>query len=295
MPETLVVSRGGGLPYSKGLMAQSLSASGISPESAYELARLIEKRLDELGAATIETAELHELAAETLLTHHGDQAVRRFRDWSRVDRLDRPLVVLLGGTAGVGKSTVASMLANRLGITRVIATDAIRHVLRASFSHELMPWVHYSSFEAASAAPRGASLPDPDLAGFARQVELVGTGIEAIVERACIERSSTILEGVHAVPGSLRRDLHSRCTPVQALLVVEDEVAHRGHFALRGGERPAERYLASFDRIRKLQGHLVAAAEAAGVPVVENESVDATVTRLMELVLDAAATVGSVR
>jgi 2-phosphoglycerate kinase len=296
MPETLVVSRGGGLPYSKGLMAQSLSASGISPESAYELARLIEKRLDELGAATIETGELHELAAETLLTHQGDQAVRRFRDWSRVDRLDRPLVVLLGGTAGVGKSTVASMLANRLGITRVIATDAIRHVLRASFSRELMPWVHYSSFEAASAVPRGAHhMPDPDLAGFARQVELVGTGIEAIVERACIERSSTILEGVHAVPGSLRPDLHSRCTPVPALLVVEDEVAHRGHFALRGGERPAERYLASFDRIRKLQGHLVAAAEAAGVPVVENGSVDGAVTQLMELVLDAAATVGSVR
>jgi 2-phosphoglycerate kinase len=204
--------------------------------------------------------------------------------------------VLLGGTAGVGKSTVAAMLANRLGITRVIATDAIRHVLRASFSHELMPWVHYSSFEAATAEPPGANdMADRDLAGFARQVELVGTGIDAIVERACIERSSTILEGVHAVPGSLSPDLHSRCTPVQALLVVGDEVAHRGHFALRGGERPAERYLARFDQIRKLQGHLVAAADAAGVPVVENASVDRAVTRLMELVLDAASRVGSVR
>src|SRR4051794_4052654 len=59
--------------------------------------------------------------------------------------LDRPLVIMLAGTAGVGKSTLATLLAHELGVTRVIATDAIREVVRAFFSLEHMPTVHCSS------------------------------------------------------------------------------------------------------------------------------------------------------
>ena len=44
-PETIVVHKGHGLPYSKGLMAQSLQASGLTPERSFELAREIERRL----------------------------------------------------------------------------------------------------------------------------------------------------------------------------------------------------------------------------------------------------------
>ena len=64
----------------------------------------------------------------------GAEAVGRFLMFQRLDRLDRPLIVMLSGTTGVGKSTLATMLAGRLGITRVIATDVIRQVLRAFFS-----------------------------------------------------------------------------------------------------------------------------------------------------------------
>ena len=38
--------KGHGLPYSKGLMAQAISATGLSPGRAFELARVIEERLD---------------------------------------------------------------------------------------------------------------------------------------------------------------------------------------------------------------------------------------------------------
>ena len=148
--------------------------------------------------------------------------MRRFRDWNRLDRLDRPLIVMVGGAAGVGKSTLATMLAHRLGITRVIATDVIRQVLRAFFTHEAMPVVHHSAFEV-------------DLDGFEEQAELVGTGIEAIVDRAGAERTPIVVEGVHAVPGTLTPALREGCVAVEALIVVEDEEAHRG--ALRPARR----------------------------------------------------------
>ena len=276
--ETIVVHKGHGLPYSKGLMAQTLSASGLALGRAFELARIVERRLAENGAAEIDIAGLRELAVEVLREEEGEGAVRRYRDWQRLDRLDRPLVVLLGGTTGVGKSTLATMLAGRLGITRVIASDVIRQVLRAFFSHEFMPSVHHSAFEAGG------------VEGYSEQAEQIGTGIAAIVERAANEGKPMVVEGVHVVPGTLHPRLRARCVAVEALLVVEDEDLHRGHFAHRGPGRPAERYLAGFDEIRALQEHLAARARGAGVPVIDNANVDQALASLMELVLDTVGT-----
>ena len=100
MPETIVIHKGHGLPYSKGLMAQTISATGLAPERAFELARKIEQRLAAKAGDEIDVAALHELAEEVLLAEEGEQTVRRYSNWRRLDRLDRPLVVLLGGTTG---------------------------------------------------------------------------------------------------------------------------------------------------------------------------------------------------
>jgi 2-phosphoglycerate kinase len=280
MPETIVFHRGLGLPYSKGLMAQSLSAIGLAPERAFELARIVERRLLDSETEQIDTAGLSYLTEEVLGEAEGEVAVRRFRDWRRLDRLDRPLVVLIGGTTGVGKSTLASMLAARLGITRLIATDVIRQVLRAFFTHEAMPTVHFSAFEAGG------------LEGYRDQADHVCTGVAAIVERAADEAKPLLVEGVHVLPGALDGDLRARCVVVEAILVVPDAELHRGHFTHRRGARPPERYLRRFDEIRELQNHLEQLARAESVAVIENVNVDEALGALMQLVLDAVGRIG---
>ena len=86
-----------------------------------------------------------------------------------MERLDVPLVILIGGATGVGKSTIATQLAARLGIVRVVATDAIREVMRSMLSPELMPTLHTSSFHAGHSAARAAqgSRPTRSLWGSA--------------------------------------------------------------------------------------------------------------------------------
>jgi len=293
--ETIVWRDDGGLPYSKGLMAQALSASGLAPERSWTLARLVEGRLSQRPGDRIEIAELRALTEEVLGGEEGEHAVRRFHEWQRLDKLDRPLIVLISGTTGVGKSTIATMLAGRLGVTRVIATDVIRQVLRAFFTRDFMPAVNYSAFEAGAAvqvALEGvddAGDRDEDVVGFERQAESVGTGVSAIVERACREGTPLVVEGVHLVPGSLGDELRARCVAVEAVIVVDDEEMHRSHFAMRGAERPAERYLARFEQIRKLQDYLAARAAEERVAVIENLQVDQALGRLQDLVLDTAA------
>ena len=102
-----------------------------------------------------------------------------------------------------------------------------------------------------------------------------------------------MLEGIHLVPGAIREELLERCFAVEALLVVEDEGRHRSHFAMRGGHRPAERYLRRFDQIRKLQGHLAACARQEGVAVIDNMASTARCRQLMDLVLDSVARLSS--
>jgi 2-phosphoglycerate kinase len=232
------------------------------------------------------------VAEEVLSAEEETPVINRFRQWWRLEKLDRPLVVLLGGVTGVGKSTVATQLANRLGITRVIATDQIRQVVRAFFSHEFMPAVHHSSFDVASALASSGDSVRTTVEGFLLQVDEIAPGIDALVERAVSERSRIVIEGVHLLPNVPDPRLRERAITVQALLAVRDEAAHRAHFHLRSlqAPRPPERYLQAFDRIRSLQDYLIERAEEAGIPTIDGRGLEATLKRVMEMVLDAVGT-----
>lgn len=286
----IVVKGDYGLPYSKGLMAQSLMACGLPPDRAFDYARALEARLAEHPGGNISIAELWEEAEHVLAGEPDGAAVTRFRQWRSLNKLDHPLFVLIGGGTGTGKSTIATQLAHRLGITRVIGTDSIRQVLRAFFSHDFMPAVHYSSFDAMDAV-RIREPGDPTTVGFIRQTEHVAVGVNAIAGRSIEERNPMVIEGVHLLPGVLRPEVAEAAVVTHIVLSVPDEELHESHFHVRGfaTERPQERYLEGFARIRKLQRYLVERAHEAGVPVIENRGFDAVLKEVMSKVLDTVA------
>ena len=109
--------------------------TGLSPFRSYQVAEEVEDRL-------LERRRLgHLRRARGDRCARGDRARWRASGTRRTSsaggrwrQLDVPLVILIGGATGVGKSTIATQLAARLGIVRVVATDAIREVMRAMFS-----------------------------------------------------------------------------------------------------------------------------------------------------------------
>jgi 2-phosphoglycerate kinase len=199
---------------------------------------------------------------------------------------DRPLVILIGGATGTGKSTVATEIAYKLGITRLTSTDSIRQTLRAFFSHEFMPTIHYSSFDAGAAVPEA---DDPLVAGFLEQSRNVLVGVAASIERALQEGWSIIFEGVHLVPGLLPTGMEGAIV-CPFVLSIEDETEHAQHFFSRteGSERPLGNYLDHFAEIRRLQTFIVGRAEREGIPVIENESAEQTSADMIEIVRSAA-------
>ena len=293
IPHIVISDREPGLPYSKGLMASQVMVTGLSPFRAYQVAEEIEERLRERGSTSLTTDELSQMALEVLTEIAGDRYAKNFLRWREVENLDVPLVILIGGATGVGKSTIATQLAARLGIVRFVATDAIREVMRSMFSPELMPTLHTSSFEADAALREPPTRSaDPLIVGFREQTAAVAVGINALIERAALEGTSIIIEGAHVVPGFFDLDAFAgRILAVPFVISVDDEERHRSHFGAREdsiASRPAQRYANGFANIRRLQAYVKSQALSHDVPIIPNYGFDQSIAAVIDLVMERA-------
>jgi len=283
------------VPFSKGILSQSLMAAGLTPDRAYRLAREVERELIRDGRTVIGRDELRERVAALLERRIGEEVAERYRVLRAVRRTERPMHILIGGVSGVGKSTLAAALAFRLGITRMTSSDSVREILRATTTRDLVPTLHTSSFDAWKALVEvlgleGEPSDEVILQGFRDQVARVSVGIRAIQERNARERTSVVIEGVHVVPGFLSHPLQSEVVQIPMLVVVRDEKLHSDRFRLREretqGRRPVDKYLANFGALRMIQAHLEALARAMGVPVIPGDNLDKAVDKGLEVITE---------
>jgi 2-phosphoglycerate kinase len=190
------------------------------------------------------------------------------------------MILLLGGAAGVGKTSLGHEVAHRLGIQRVVSTDAIRQVMRIMLSPALVPAIHVSSYDAHQVVAERATGDDPVADAFRVQATTVSVGVRAMMDRAVAENRSMILEGVSVVPGLIDLESYRELAHVIFLLVASlDEDAFTTRFAARARDavrRPPHRYIENLDSILRIQEYLLELAEAEGIPIVDNSLFDAS-------------------
>jgi 2-phosphoglycerate kinase len=282
-----------GLPFSKGLLAQSFMSTGLPPSRAYSVAAAVQEDLRSREELTVSLDRLRALAAEYLERIEGQEYATRYVRLRKLSRLDRPLIILIGGTTGVGKSTIATEIAHRLGITRISSTDSIREVMRGIFTRDLMPAIHESAFNAWQClrvpVPEGAN---PVIVGFREQTAVVSTGVKALIDRAVLEGDSLVIEGIHLVPGYLDASSFANARVAQLVIGVDDEESHLSHFFIREvqteGSRPLERYRTNFASIRLLGDYIQGLAREHGIPVIMSHQLDKTVAQVLEQVVSVA-------
>ncbi len=288
----LVTGRGRGTPFSKGFLSQSLLAAAIEPSDAFDVAREIESALVRRHLREVDRHELRKIAYETLCQRLGARPAERYLVWRKYQEPERPVILLLGGPAGAGKTSLALEVAHRLGIARVISTDSIRQVMRIMLSPDLVPAIHASSYDADAAAtdPASEDPVDPVIRGFRAQAATVSVGVRAMMERAVAENASLVVDGVSILPGGIDLDAWAGKADVIFLVVAtldSDDFATR--FAARAKEasqRPPHRYLENLDAILRIQDHLLELAEMHDVPIVDNQSFDASVLSIIRHVME---------
>lgn len=286
-----VVGNRGSTHFSKGTLSQSLLAASLVPDDAFEVARQIETGLILQGRDEVSQAELRELAFDALLDRFGERVAERYLVWREFEEPDKPVIILLGGTAGVGKTSLALAVAQRLGVSRMLSTDSIRHIMRIMLSAELVPAIHVSSFDAYRELPALGHEDDPVIDGFLSQATTVSVGVRAMIDRAIEENTSLVLDGVALVPGLIDLTEYADRAHVFFLMVgLLDEKAFESQFearAQRQRARNAARYVERLEEILKIQQYLLEQADRNNVPIVDNVTVDGSALLVIRHVVDS--------
>ena len=276
---------------------RALETIGLTHEESFSVITKIQQRLADEQLSSTTSQHIAHLSYRYLqqTAELGPAVARRWLVWIDFLRSGRPLILLIGGTSGCGKSTIATALANQLDIVRTQSTDMLREVMRTMISKRLLPVLHQSSFSAWQALPlqEGRLTEDQDTLvadGFLAQVDLLSVASEAVIERALRERVSLIFEGVHihqSMVDRIPQDTDALIAPIMLAVLkrkdLKERIKGRG---TRAPERRSERYLQHFDEIWRLQSFLLSEADRTKTPIIVNADRDKVVREIMRTVID---------
>ena len=85
----------------------------MDPDKAYTFASKIEAHLMAEGIKVINLDDLIVIMREKL-REEDDDIAEKYGLWKRIRKCDEPLIVLIGGASGVGTSSIAFEVANKL-------------------------------------------------------------------------------------------------------------------------------------------------------------------------------------
>jgi len=293
-PETpsirVKTSDGSESPFSKSQLADSLEICALPREQLHDVAAGIEQNLVDAGVSIVSTEDLTDSVMQALRSATSKHAASDYERWVQFSHSGKPMVILIGGTTGSGKSSVSAEIAHRLDIVRTQSTDMLREIMRLLVPDRLIPTLHTSSFEAFGALPTGGDKPSSEemIQGYLTQSAQVAVGIEGVLQRAKNENVSLIIEGVHLHP-QLMTDISSRfdfvVVPVVLAVLKEKRLKKRlvgrGHMIQ---SRRSERYIKNFERIWDLQSFLLDEADDHDVAIIPNNDEESTVRSILETV-----------
>ncbi len=288
-------------PFSGELHRRDLELIGLSLAESLKVAGKLRRHLFREKLTQVSSQYIARVTYQLLqeMPSLGPAVAQRWLVWREFLRSGRPLILVIGGTTGCGKSTIATALADQLGIVRMQSTDLLREVMRTLLSSDQYPELYTSSYDAWRHLLRdNENAPLLTVAqgveeGYRAQAKLVSVASRAVIERALRERESLIIEGVHAYPELASGITDGDPVIVHVMLAVlkrrklKQRISGR---ATKAVKRRAERYLAHFDEIWQLQSYLLSEADRTNTPIIINDDRDATVREIMRTLLDILST-----
>ena len=274
-------------------LADSLEAIGLDHDLAHQIASEVAQKILSSQNRVIKRPQLFKIALQILKDGYGSQYAERYQAWYRFrkDRQHKPLVILISGASGVGKTSVGLALANQLKISHIASTDAIRQIMRLMISPELMPALHASSFSAwkHTGAELGGEHP-PVVQAFREQAVRVGVGVRAMIERAVEEHANLVIDGVHLLPDLIDLSAYKdQATFIWMILYLDDKKHYAERFEFRSEEatqRSSHHYVENLDAILEIQQHILEVGEAHHIMTVENANFEETVQSLSAHIMD---------
>lgn len=179
-------------------------------------------------------------------------------------------IILIGGTAGSGKSTIARQICREIDITHRIGTGFIREILRSTTNDLTTPSLFTFTFR----PPAGADL----IENFEEQAKLVCAAVNSAIKRANTEGTSIVVEGNHLLPEYIDMEL------VDHFFILEcsDELIRERIT----GKTHSLRIISNsdFENILKIKEHIHSNLTKEKVSMIKNDSITTTMKTIKELI-----------
>jgi 2-phosphoglycerate kinase len=260
----------------------------------------LSKYSDVLGKSPqkISLKELHELISYCY--------AHEFEGMENLKSLDKPLIILVAGASGVGKSTISKAIKRTFNVPTSFSTDLIREDVRSLVPKEVWPQVHSSSFKIEDEKRtrildefekiRGTKEEQTFMEKWEQEILahyyahslVILEGVQATIERQIERNQSVIIEGIPLIPGALPVEFHQDSNIVHLVVTISSENEHLNRWDKRELEQPgrykegSQRYKEDFIPIRFITKRLEDMARIGNIKIVENSDLDQAVQTAVE-------------
>ena len=181
-------------------------------------------------------------------------------------------IILVSGSAGVGKTTIARDLVNKINIDHRIGTGFVREIMKACLCEDLVHALSSYTFRASE------ELGDI-IEKFVSQAKLLKYPIWRCIRRAKREGTSVVIEGNHLLP-----NLYNELEEIDLFVVLkqsnEDILKKRVSGATHKNRIISE---IDFANILKIQDYLVKQAMNSKLPIIECHKREKTTQEIIKL------------
>ncbi|PQQ04337.1 uncharacterized protein Pyn_31250 [Prunus yedoensis var. nudiflora] len=177
---------------SRFLLSRMLTVTKIPNYVAIKIALELKKLLIDNSLLDVSQSDLEANLFKLMERRgYGEEYINRYKMMTRFHHQRVPLVILVCGTACVGKSTIATQLAQRLNLPNVLQTDMVYELLRTSTDAPLTSTPVWA---------RDFSSSEELITEFCRECRIVRKGLAGDLKKAMKDGKPIIIEGIHLDP-----------------------------------------------------------------------------------------------
>lgn len=125
--------------------------------------------------------------------HRNPENLARFNSLWAQGKIDIPVIIIIGGPAGSGKTVLTNSLMHHISHCNYLNTTLIRTILRTFVNKNECPELFKNTFDL-------GTTKDELIAGYIKQCSLVTNYIEKYFESIISERQNYIIEGSNILP-----------------------------------------------------------------------------------------------
>ncbi|KAM2281439.1 hypothetical protein ACFX1S_042040 [Malus domestica] len=178
--------------FSRFLLSQMLTVTKIPNHAAIRIALELKKLLVDNSLLDVSQSDLEANMFKLMEQRgYGEEYANRYKMMTRFHHQRVPLIILLCGTACVGKSTIATQISQRLNLPNVMQTDVVYELLRTSTDAPLASTPVWA---------RDFSSAEELITEFCRECRIVRKGLAGDLKKAVKDGKPIIIEGMHIDP-----------------------------------------------------------------------------------------------